>query len=118
MEIIEVISKNLKAARGDMSRQELAIRAKTTYQTIRDIEEGRRKPSLEMLDQLARCLETNISDLLKSDSLIIEKTTHDPFEIIKKIASLNDKNRALLLKSIDTMLAGQEKLKDKNSKHA
>jgi len=68
METIEIISKNLIAARGRMSRQELAEKAKISYQAVRDIEEKDRNPSIAMLQTLANALGITIVDLLRSDS--------------------------------------------------
>jgi len=52
-----------------LSRQELAAKAKTSYQTIRDIEEKNRKPSIDMLNSLASALGIPLASLLKEEAL-------------------------------------------------
>lgn len=68
MEIQKTIAVNLAKARGGMSRQELAKLSGVTYQTIYDIEEERRKPSLDVLDNLSKALRIEASELLRPSS--------------------------------------------------
>jgi DNA-binding XRE family transcriptional regulator len=57
----------IREARG-MSKSELARRADTTYQTILNIEQGRFKPSFEIMSRIARVLGTTLDELAREES--------------------------------------------------
>lgn len=67
MEIREVFARNLKAARlaKGLSQEELAHRAGIDRTYISSLERGVYKASIDVVDRLARVLETEASDLLK-----------------------------------------------------
>lgn len=67
MDITKVLAKNLRDAREQkkLSREALAKSAGVTAQTIYDVENENRKPSLTVMDSLAKALEVEVYDLLK-----------------------------------------------------
>jgi len=66
MEIIKSIAENVRKARGELSRQKLADVVGCTYQTIYEIEEGRRKPSIEVLIAISEALNVSAASLLET----------------------------------------------------
>jgi transcriptional regulator with XRE-family HTH domain len=89
MEIQKVISDNIVRLRGDTPRKELAKRANVTYQTIYDIEEGNKNPSIEVIVKIADALNVDPSKLLenKPEAKIIEMPVS---KVLKKMASVPD----------------------------
>ena len=85
MEITRVVAINIEKARAGMSREELAKRSKTTYQSIRDIEEGRRKPSVDMLSNIANGLGLSVADLFKEDLKVLKMSP-----MVQRIAAIPD----------------------------
>ena len=55
--------KAIRERRG-MSKSELARRAKTTYQTVLNIETNRYDPSAKTLARIARALEVSVDSLI------------------------------------------------------
>jgi len=60
------IGKNIRQLRVDkgLTQEELAERLFVTRQTVSNYESGRSRPDVEMLEQIAQALETNVSALL------------------------------------------------------
>lgn len=88
MEIQKVVALNLAKARGEMSRQKLAELSGVTYQTIYDIEEERRKPSLEVIQSLSSALRIDPSELLKNSEPVLYKPKVS--DVLKRLASIPD----------------------------
>lgn len=67
MEIREVLARNLKAARlaKGLSQEELAHRAGIDRTYISSLERSIYNASIDVVDRLAKVLETEASDLLK-----------------------------------------------------
>ncbi len=96
MEIQKVIAANLFAARGELSRKELAQRAKVTYQTIYDIEEGNKNPSVKALQSIADALGIPCSALLETSEPVRPIIKNEPISAFaKKLLSVPDKVYAL-----------------------
>lgn len=124
-DIRKVFGRNLRELieARDLKQVIIAKDLKTTPQTISRWLNGDVWPSEVNISQLSEYLGVDPSFFFQNTVSIIPKTaTSEQFKdvalLILKISELNDKNRSLLIKSIDTMLAGQEKARDKNSKHA
>ena len=67
MDVAKKIAENIRLARGDLSRQKLAEKISLTYQTVYEIEEGRRKPSIDALIVIAEVLGVSAASLLETD---------------------------------------------------
>ncbi|WP_207485417.1 helix-turn-helix domain-containing protein [Arenibaculum pallidiluteum] len=69
------ILRDLRTAKG-LSQEELAFRAGMSSPYLSDLERGRSSPSLAMVVDLARALETHPADMLAD--LVIEGTAELP----------------------------------------
>lgn len=58
----------VKAARGRMSREELAVRSGTSLPTIQRIETGKHSPRVETLRRIADALNCTMADLLRDEA--------------------------------------------------
>ena len=65
-ELIRIRIRELRLAQG-LSQAQLAEKAYTTMQHLNHIENGRKKPSLEMLIWIAEALRISIADLVQND---------------------------------------------------
>lgn len=108
MEITKVIATNLREAResAGLSREALAKKAGITAQTIYDVENENRKPSLTVLDSLAKELGLPISELLKGSPATqvikmkpvplkkiltgLANIPQDVYEMIEKVEEANE----------------------------
>lgn len=89
MEILKIVGKNLEKARGEMSRKELAKKAKVTYQHIYEIEEGLKNPSLKVLAKVAEALGINPAILFEDENKQLA-TIDSVHRFTKKILSIPD----------------------------
>ena len=91
MEIQKVVATNLKAARGKMSRNELAKRAGVTYQAIYDVEERGKNPSIDLLQSVSEALGIPSHSLLRTDEIVRPVVMDRPVShILKKLSAIPD----------------------------
>ncbi len=90
MEIRKVISQNLEKARGATSRKKLAEMSGVSYQTIYDIEEGNKSPSIEAIDKISRALGIAPFELLKDAPPTPRLYSLPVSQTIKKMLAIPD----------------------------
>lgn len=92
MDITSVIASNVKAGRikADLTQKELAERCGVTTHAITDIEAGRRKPSIDLLFQMAVALGINSADLLNTDEKPLP-IKREPSKVLAMYASIPDR---------------------------
>ena len=88
MEINDLFKENLVKYRGKMTQQKLADSAKIAVATLRDYESGRRTPSMEAINKIAKALDIKPFKLLEEpDPKIIEMPVS---KVLKKMTSIPD----------------------------
>ncbi|MGE3608028.1 MAG: helix-turn-helix transcriptional regulator [Bacteriovoracaceae bacterium] len=111
MENTKSIGDKIKHYRKEvgLTQAELALKLDLNAHTIKDYESNRRNPSFGVCAKMCKVFGINLKDLFSEEFVEVEKFNLDFFDVIKKIHSLNHKNRKILLKSIDVMLETQDK---------
>lgn len=116
-----IVSENIVRMREDRnwSQDFLSEKLEINIRTLQRYEAAERIPPKKVLDKLASVFGVNPTVLFQTneqdDSVVIESglTFEDVSQIVSKIGQLNEKNRTLLLKSLDSMLLGQSIAEDK-----
>ncbi len=80
-ELIRIRIRELRIARG-LSQAQLAAKAYTTMQHLNHIENGHKKPSLEMLIWIAGALGVSIDTLVQNDVEKGSNSYRDLFDIL------------------------------------
>lgn len=79
-----------------LTQVELAELAGVAQATISSIENGKKNPSFDTLERIAKALQVDVFDLLSRDD-----DTDDTAEIIVRLSRLNPRNRQQVLDYID-----------------
>jgi transcriptional regulator with XRE-family HTH domain len=99
MEITSLIATNLRKerVRQKLTREALGEMAKVTAKTVYDIENEIRKPSITVLESLARSLDLSVTDLLSGEarrekvlplSGYLKKLSFIPDEVFEKMQGI------------------------------
>jgi transcriptional regulator with XRE-family HTH domain len=104
--------KKIREQKGLLQKQ-LAIEVDIPYTSYNKIENGTREVSIEELERLAAYFGMTIDQVVHPDDQPIEVTIQDKpgFEQINLINQLDEEDRTIVFKIIDTMLT-KKKFKD------
>lgn len=127
MEIQRIVALNLAKARGPMSRKELADKAGLSYQHIYEIEEKLKKPSLKVLEKVAKALDIEIFTLLREEgappptkteplSIFASKLQKIPDSVFEKAQALEASDE--VWKTIENLLEVAKMAKTEKANHA
>ncbi len=105
--------KKLRKEKG-LQQKQIAIELGIDQSNYNKMENGKREPSLEVLNKLAGLFDVSVDDILNpgkdlpKEVTVEDKTT---YEQVRLIQQLDDEDRHVVFKMIDTMLT-KKKFKD------
>ena len=110
------IGENIKKIRKDkgLQQKQVALELNVDQSNYNKIENGKREPSIDLLNKLANLFGVSVDDILNPDKdlpkeiTIEDKTT---LEKVRLIEELNEDDRNIIYKMIDKMLTNK-KFKD------
>lgn len=113
MELSTYISSNIKRIRKvkNLSQKEVAMSIDIAQAQYSVIESGKTVPTLTTLEKIANVFEIDLSQLLKKSNVADEDINLSILEKVKLIDTLDNDEKACLLKMIDITIA-KKKMKD------
>jgi len=105
--------KKLRKEKG-LQQKQIAIELGIDQSNYNKIENGKREPSIDLLNKLAGLFDVTVDDILNPDKDIPKEVTVEDkttMEQVRLIQQLDDEDKHVIFRMIDTMLT-KKKFKD------